>query len=124
MIPISWAAAACAVAFSAGAWLSYDYTQAKADQERLEAVTRAIEQQRALDAETLEIELAAAEQEKEVQVVYRDRVVEVVKYVESNAGAVDCFDDDGLRLYNEIRAGVDYAGGDSVREGAAPGNGN
>lgn len=96
------------------AWATWDYCSAKHAEDKLSAVERAVEQQRALDAETRDIELAAAEQEQQVKIVYRDRIKEVTKYVEAT-DRVQCFDDDGLRLFNRISAGVEDAGDGAVR---------
>lgn len=109
-ISVLWATTIAATAY--GTW---DYTTAKADQNKLAAVQRAIKQQRKLDAETLEIEVAAAEQRQQVQIIYRDRIQKVTEYVEKNPDRVQCLNPDGLQLFNAIGTGVEYAGSHPMR---------
>lgn len=98
------------------AYLTHDYTMAKADQATVEAVQRAIEQQTAFDKETHDIELEAAREAQKTRIEYRTRVQKVIEYVEANPTRVQCFDNDGVRLYNENRTGVEDAASNPVRE--------
>ena len=60
--------------------------------EKLEAVERAIKQAEELQEEIDEIEREYLEENKEVREVYRYIDREVVKYVQSGSGDVQCFD--------------------------------
>lgn len=112
MIPVNRYTAGAAVWLASillTAWLVWDYADAKAKADRLAAVERAVEQQRALDAENHEVELAAARQQQETRIVYRDRVRTVTEYVESSE-RVQCLDPDRVRLFNSISTGVEVPG--------------
>ena len=113
-IAILWLASLAGAAY--GTW---DYTSAKAAEDKLAAVQRNIEQQQALDAENQEIEIAAAEQRQKVQIVYRDRIKKVTEYVEKNPDRVQCLNHDGLQLFNAIGSGVEHASGDGLRAPSA-----
>lgn len=110
-----WIALLWSTSITATAYGTWDYATAKADQDKLAAVQRAIEQQRKLDAETLEIEVAAAEQRQQVQIIYRDRIKKVTEYVEKNPDRVQCLNPDGLQLFNAIGTGVENAGSHPLR---------
>ena len=92
--------------------MGWNARDVEAERERIAAVQRTIEQQQQLDAETLELEFAASVQRERVSVVYRDRVKKVIEYVEVHP-TVECLDADGVRLYNELRSGVQGGRGDA-----------
>ena len=105
IIAIVWIASLIATAY-----FVWDYTEAKAAEDKLSAVNRAIAQQREINKENRELELAAAQQDRKVEIVYRDRIKKVTEYVE-RSDRIECFDSDGLQLFNAISAGVGDASG-------------
>lgn len=90
---------------SGTAWITHNYTVAKADQSELSAVKKAIKVQKTFDNARLEVELEAARKQQKIKVVYRDRI-KIVKDFSNAHDIVQCFDNDGVRLFNQISSGM------------------
>lgn len=97
---IAWAAS-----LSASVYYTADYVKAKATEDKLEAIGRAIAQRRALDAENLKFEVAAAQARQKTKIIYREKRKGVDDYAKDFA-AVKCLDTDGLRLFNATRSNI------------------
>ena len=60
--------------------------------------------QKEIDAGTHAVEKEALLVEEKIKIIYKDKIQEVIKYVENNNVSV-CFNDDGVQLYNRIGEG-------------------
>lgn len=83
----------------------YDSCKVEWDEANRKAQEEADATQAAIDKEVEIIEIEDVVVQEKIKTVYRDRIKEVIKYVQ-NTDTVACFDDNGVRLFNRISEGL------------------
>ena len=103
--------AGLAVGLALGGFFYGKYSQTLVQEKALRiAIQGALVGERELNNKRL-VEVEKFYEEKLVNNVRTEReIIEVIKYVESDAGDTVCFDDTGVRLVNDIIKGIDLSG--------------